>query len=102
MSRGMKKFLPFASLKEQAITLHQMEKEKQKVDKPLLSEDDKIEINSVLTEYYGQNVIIFYYASGYIKKEKGPIKKIDPLYKCLYINDLKITFTNLLKIETLD
>lgn len=98
----MKKFLPYASLKEQAITLHAMEKEKQKVDKPLLSEDDKAEINTVLTEYSGEMVIIFYYAGGYIKKEKGPIKKIDPLNKCLVINDLKITFPNLLSVEIVD
>lgn len=98
----MKKFLPFASLKEQALTLHTMEKEKQKVEKPQLSEDDMGEINTVLTEYSGETVIIFYYASGYIKKEKGPIKKIDPLNKCLFINDLKVTFVNLLKVEIVD
>lgn len=98
----MKKFLPFASLKEQALTLHAMEKEKQKVPKPLLSEDDKVEINAVLTEYSGETLVIYYYANGFIKKENGPIKKIDPLNKCLYINDLKITFANLLKLENID
>lgn len=98
----MKKFLPFASLKEQAIFLAAMQKEKQKVEKPLISEDTKEEINRILSEYNGETVMVYYYDRGFIKTVTGIIKKIDILNQTLVIDETKVTFTNLLNLEIVD
>ncbi|MFA5486375.1 MAG: YolD-like family protein [Bacilli bacterium] len=102
MSRGMKKFLPFASLKEQAIFLHEMQRQKQKIAKPEISEDTAIAINEILTHYNGEEVKIYYYERGFIKSHTAIIKKIDALYQVLYFNDLTVKFTNLLNIEIIN
>lgn len=102
MSRGMKKFLPFASLKEQAIFLVAMQEEKKKVEKPEISEDTILEINRILTEYSGENALFYYFDRGYIKSFTGKIKKIDVINRALLFEDTKILFTNLLNIEILD
>ena len=99
MSRGMKKFLPFASLKEQALFLAEMQQQKKRVEKPTLSEDQYAEINRVLSEYTGETVLIYYYNRGFIKTHQAKIKKIDTLYKRLVFTDLTVSFTNLLHIE---
>lgn len=102
MSRGIKKFLPFASLKEQAIFLAAMQNEKQKVDKPLISDDTKEEINRILSEYNSETVTVFYYNRGFIKTITGQIKKIDIFNQTLIMDELKVNFTNLLNIEIVD
>ncbi len=102
MSRGMKKFLPYASLKEQALFLAKMHEQKKKVEKPELSEDQVNDINRILTEYSDETVLIYYYNRGFIKAHQAKIKKIDVLYKRLIFDDLTVSFTNLLNIEIVD
>lgn len=102
MSRGMKKFLPFASLKEQAIFLSEMEEAKKKVEKPLLSEDLKVEINRVLTEYNGELVLLYYYDDGFIRKVETTIKKIDVQNKTLRCAAFSVKFTNILRLEIIN
>lgn len=98
MSRGMIKWAPFQSLKEQSIYLHEMEKNRKKVPKPILSEDQMSEINDSLTYYNNEVVVVVYYKNGFIKQIKGRIKKIDPTFKYLLIEEIKISFDNLLDI----
>lgn len=98
MSRGMKKFLPFSSLKEQASMLHEMEENKKKVEKPLISEDTQNEINRILNDYTGKTLLIYYYDRGYIKSLLNPITKIDAFNQVLVVKHIKIAFTNLLEI----
>lgn len=98
----MKKFLPFASLKEQAIFLHEMQRQKQKIAKPEISEDTTRIINDILVNYKGEEVLIYYFERGFIKRYEGIIKKIDALYQVLYLIDLKVLFTNLLNIELIN
>lgn len=99
MSRGMKKYLPFASLREQAIHLNKMMQQKQRVEKPLISEDSKREINDILITYNGEKLVLIYYDNGFIKSIKTTIKKIDTYSKKLVLNDFSIKFTNLLNIQ---
>lgn len=99
MSRGMKKFLPFASLKEQAVFLFAMQEAKKRVEKPQISEDTASEINRILVEYHGESLLIYYYANGYIKSITATIKKIDTINKTLHLEALSIKFTNILNIE---
>ena len=95
----MKKYLPFASLREQAIYLNKMMQQKKRVDKPLISEDIKCKVNEILTTYTGEKLIIIYYDNGFIKSVETIIKKIDTYSKILVLSDFSIKFTNLLNIQ---
>lgn len=101
MSRGMKKFLPFQSLKEQALSLAKMQEENKKVEKPILSEDAKEAINAVLMAYNSEEVEILYYEKGYILKIVTIIKKIDAYNKVLILPEKKISFDQLLNVDLL-
>lgn len=98
----MKKFLPFASLKEQAIFLNEMQRQRQKVEKPIISEDTAIAINNILATYKGELVRVYYYDRGFIKCKDANIKKIDVYAQVLVFEDARIKFTNLLNIEIID
>lgn len=98
MSRGMKKFLPFQSLREQAVYLNKMKAENKKVAKPLISTDIKNEINRILMQYTGETVEIHYYDKGFIKHVITQIKKIDTHNKKLILAEFSVSFTNLLNI----
>ncbi|HZJ89783.1 MAG TPA: YolD-like family protein [Bacilli bacterium] len=95
----MKKYLPFASLREQAIHLNKMMQQKKRVDKPLISEDIKREINGILISYAGEKLVIIYYDNGFIKSIETTIRKIDTYSKKLILDDFSIKFTNLLNIQ---
>lgn len=95
----MKKFLPFASLKEQALHLAAMQEAKKRVPKPQISEDTTSEINRVLSEYRGETLLIYYYTGGFIKSVETTIKQIDVINKTLRLEALSVKFTNILNIE---
>ena len=84
---SMKKWLPFESLSEQSKYVNKIVINKNKVDKPLLSEDKIEEINNILNNNNGKIIKIFYYEDGYMFDFEDKIKKID-----LYTN--KIYFLN--------
>ena len=98
MSRGMKKFLPYASLIEQGEFVNQMLHEKQKVSKPLLSYDDQERINLLLTNYNDGKVIITYFQAGYIYRITTYIKRIDPTFKELTLVNFKLSFADVIDI----
>ena len=98
--RGMKKWAPYKSLKEQWSSLDNLHQNKQKVEKPLISNEEAEEINEILTNYHGEEVEITYYRNGEILKEKSVIKKIDAFEKKLYlINRKVITFKELVSLK---
>lgn len=101
MSRGMIKWQPFQSLKEQAVYLHKMQIERRKIEKPELSEDQIEEINYHLTHYNKEDISVLYYKNGFLYEEKGVIRKIDPTFQYLIINDKKIEFNNLIELNLL-
>ena len=69
--RGMKKWAPFSSLIEQATCLEQMKYERNKIPKPVLTDDQKEKIEYVLQTYQkSQTVKIKFYNDGYIQKTK--------------------------------
>lgn len=97
--RGIKKWMPYKSLVSQSDFLSAMEKEKYIEGKPLISESKAEEINLALMNYQGDTVIISAYLGGHIRTIEGIIKKIDPIYKALEINGMKIQFKNIVGIE---
>ena len=88
--RGMKKWAPYKTLKEQWSSLNEIEDKTQVSSKPELSEDKMEEINEILVNYYGQTVEVSYFKRGYVYKEKSAIKKIDAYERKLYLSNGKI------------
>ena len=88
--RGMKKWAPYKSLKEQWSTLDNVHQEEEKVEKPLISNEEAEEINEILSNYHGQEIVIKYFRKGMINEEKSIIKKIDAFDKKIYLTNRKI------------
>ena len=98
--RGIKKWAPYKSLKEQWSTLDAVHEEEQKVEKPTISNEEAEEINDLLVNYHGQQVIIKYFRNGQILKEECVLKRIDVFEKKLYLMNRKvIKMTELISIE---
>lgn len=85
--RGMKKWLPMATIPEQYERLEQYIQGQNKIEKPLLSEDQIENINDTLASKMIDNTLakIEYFANGYIKSVQGIIHKVDTLDSVLYI-----------------
>ena len=96
--RGMMKYAPYQSLIEQSASLRKLRYNKNKKEKPAISNERAEEINSVLTNYDNENVIIRFYEDGYLYYIEGKIEKIEPMYRYLLIREKKIEFKNLIEI----
>ena len=98
--RGMKKWAPFSSLIEQATCLEQMKYERNKIEKPELTQDQIEKIDYALQTYQkGQIVKIKFYSDGYLYEINSSIKKIDLENRCLVLEQGKLKFSNILDIE---
>ena len=98
--RGMKKWAPFSSLIEQATCLEQMRYERNKIDKPVLSDDQMEKINYILQTYKrGQTVKIKFYKDGYLYVIETQIKRIDLENRCLILTKEKLKFENIIDID---
>ena len=80
-ARGMKKWAPFSSLIEQSTCLEEMRYQKNKIEKPLISIEKAREINEILTNYHGQELLITYYFDGYLFKVNAIILSINKTKK---------------------
>ena len=99
--RGMKKWAPFSSLIEQATCLEQMKYQRNKISKPILTEDQKEKINYVLQTYKrGQIVKIKFFHDGYLYEINTKIRKIDLENRILVLENGKLEFSNLIDIDT--
>lgn len=88
--RGMKKWAPYKSLVEQGYSLNELSKNNKKVDKPKISLEMAEEINEVLCEYHGQEVVVGYYRRGEILEVITTLKKIDTIEKRLVLPDKSV------------
>ena len=99
--RGMKKWAPFSSLIEQATCLEEMKYQRNKIDKPILTDDQKDKINYVLQTYKkGQEVKIKFFNDGYLYFINTQIKRIDLENRRLILEHGKLDFSNIIDIET--
>ncbi|MDE6292933.1 MAG: YolD-like family protein [Bacilli bacterium] len=83
--------------------LTELTKEKNKISKPILSEEQKILLENKIIEYFFQKeeVKILYYEAGYQKSLTGVITKLDPVKKKIYLNNkISLHFSNILDILT--
>ena len=59
--RGMKKWAPYKSLPEQEKYLKKLKEEQEKPVRPVMSSDEMEEINEILVNYAGEEVLITYW-----------------------------------------
>ncbi|PAG12035.1 YolD-like family protein [Staphylococcus aureus] len=99
--RGMKKWLSMATIPEQYERLEQYIQDQNKIEKPLLSEDQIENINDTLASKMIDNTLakIQYFANGYIKSVEGIIHKVDTL-DSLVVSDNN--YTSLEELELLE
>ena len=99
--RGMIKWAPFNSLMNGKKIVNSLLFEKGKINKPNISEEEKnILEEKIIEAYYCQNIILItYYKDGFLLKTKAKVKKIDSVYKTIYLsNQTKLLFNQILYI----
>lgn len=100
MERGMKKWAPYKTLTEQYSCLSKLRRDKDKIEKPLISNERAEEINEILTSYQGEQLKITFYKKGELVEIVSIILKIDEFEKVLIIpNKIKIPLKNLINLE---
>ena len=98
--RGMKKWAPYKSLPEQEKYLKKLKEGQEKVERPVMSSDEMEEINEILVNYAGEEVLITYWRNEKINSVITTIKKIDVDNKKIVLPDRKtIYFHELIKLE---
>ena len=98
--RGMKKWAPYKSLPEQEKYLKKLKEDQEKVERPVMSSDEMEEINEILVNYAGEEVLISYWRNEKVNNVTTTIKKIDVDNKKIVLPDRKtIYFHELIKLE---
>ena len=100
--RGMKKWAPYKSLPEQEKYLKKLKENQEKPVRPVMSSDEMEEINEILVNYAGGELLITYWRNEKINRVSTTIKKIDADNKKIVLPDRKtIYFHELINLERL-
>ena len=89
--RGMIKWAPFNSVINSKYLVFEIEKEKNKIVKPTLSEE-QLEVieNNILESLINQTPLLFkIYQGGFIKELKGIVIKVDTVKKSILLDNHK-------------
>ncbi len=97
--RGMVKYAPYKSLTAQSDFLAKMRTKKAYIEKPLISYDKAEEINRALVEYDGRPITLVYWVNGQIERISGHIRKIDPTFHAIYIEELRLSLYSVVDVE---
>lgn len=98
--RGMKKWNAYKALPEHDVAINGEYKKKEKVEKPLISQEEAEIINEILVSYNGEELIITYYRGGYLYTIADTLKKVDPYEKRIVTtNNGKVAFRELVKLK---
>ena len=97
--RGMKKWLPFSSLVEQNEFLEKMLYEKNKINKPKVSNDQAKKIDLILRYHSDMPLNFKVYFDGYLYTFRAQIKKIDKNSKRIYFKDFFIPIKDIIDID---
>lgn len=97
--RGMVKWAPMATLPQQFSEIDRFIEEQNRIDKPILSEDQINELNLMLNQKIHDNSesLIYYYEAGYITSIQGFITEVDTLEQFIQIKTPSQLFTINLK-----
>lgn len=98
-SRGIIKWLPFSALEEQSPYLQKVKRDKQKVERPRISNDRAAQINNMLLNIPKGKILITYFEDGFILQIYESIKKINFDKQKIYTTNKIISFKNLLNLE---
>ncbi|MBO3075406.1 YolD-like family protein [Staphylococcus xylosus] len=96
--RGSIKWQPFATMPEQYERLEQYMLDQNKIEKPILDDDQLNELNNTLIfkMYNDPSIELRYFENGYIKTKVGYIHKVDVYTKTLHMyEDNGISVLNL-------
>ena len=97
----MKKWAPYSSLIEQATCLEEMKYQRNKIEKPILTEDQKEKINYALQSYQkGQIIKIKFFNDGYLYFINTSIKRIDLENHQLILENGKLKLSEIIDIES--
>lgn len=109
MGRGMVKWAPFATLPEQFETIQNYIIDQNKIDRPILSDDQLYDLNIHLHQSLHNNrpVQLEYYQEGWLKSLSLTIKHIDMIN--MYLTgvtyndgeDIKVSLLDVTKIQQL-
>lgn len=98
--RGIKKWAPFKSLKEQADALRKEFEKKRAEEKPYLSEAKMEEIGAVLNLLNrGQTVAITYYEDGHIVEETLTYLGCDTYNRRLRLDGKTLSYDDILDVS---
>ena len=102
--RGMIKYQPFDSLTNSYWMKKELQKNKNKITQPTLSEDQLEEIDMKIKEaYFNKDMIkIYYYFNGAILKKEIKIKLIDYNKKQIVLSDnTKIYYKQIVSVKNI-
>ena len=96
IDRGIIKWAPFNSVTPSKEVIRKLSLEKQKINKPILSEEQLEAIQEKLFEAYNNELIttINYYKNGLIFSEQAKIKILDLSHNRIILNSNKIIYFN--------
>ena len=97
---GMKKWAPYKSLIEQEKYLKKASNENKKQVKPQISSDEAENINEILVNYHGEEVLVSYWRNEKINTMSTVLVKIDAENKKIVLpNRRTIYFSELIGLE---
>ncbi|PEW73991.1 3-oxoacyl-ACP synthase [Bacillus thuringiensis] len=99
--RGMVKWTPFAAMPEQFAGIREIIKDKTKVERPTLTQDEQERIENMLlcSLLSEEEILITYYEDGFLLTSYMTVIDIDPLNKSIICTD---AFYNNMTLEFID
>ncbi len=100
LSQRAKQFLPFAALAGYEDALRLKEQENEYTDRPEFMEEAAEEINTELINLDpGDLCIIRYYNSGMVRMAQGSVKKVDTVFRRIYIDDICVKMDDVMDVQ---
>lgn len=104
--RGMVKWSPFAAIPEQFAGIREIVREKNKVTRPILTNDEKELIENMLlcSLLSEEEILITYYEDGYLLSSYMTVVDIDPSNSAVictdaFYNKIKLQFSNIIGVK---
>ncbi|PEI75270.1 YolD-like family protein [Bacillus wiedmannii] len=102
----MVKWTPFAAMPEQFTGIREIIKEKNKVTRPILTDDEKELIENMLlcSLLSEEEILITYYEDGYLLSSYMTVVDIDPSNSAVictdaFYNKIKLQFSNIIGVK---
>lgn len=98
--RGMKKWLPFKSLKGQYEKIEAMKTERNRQEKPLLSEDAIQDLNEKLSQLRrGEKTTVTFYVHSQLLTKEAIFERIEVEQSRIYFMGFTIPLSSLIALE---